>query len=161
MGARIERIVEKYKWSDLIREAHGAERDRLKAELGTLRAATRQVELLVQAATLLKDLPVASEAATSAQCSALTTLAFASMAITDDRVAAVVPQPSFGPFFQKPEVDEGLLEANSNGATWMTPSSEVMNGRKRRGSVTRDRCCDVAFSALLVFRATGPFTSTI
>ena len=31
-------------------------------------------------------------------------------------------------------MDEGLLEANSNGATEVTPSSEVMNGRKRRGS---------------------------
>ena len=36
-------------------------------------------------------------------------------------------------------MDEGLLEADNNGATWVTPSSEVMNGRKRRGSVSSPR----------------------
>ena len=41
--------------------------------------------------------------------------------IDDDRVTAVVPQPDFAPCFAQRAMDEGLLEANSNGATWMTP----------------------------------------
>ena len=48
---------------------------------------------------------------------------------------AVVPQPDFAPFFVKRAQDEGLLEDNTNSATEVTLSSEVMNGRKRRGSV--------------------------
>jgi hypothetical protein len=54
-------------------------------------------------------------------------------------VTAVVPQPDFAPFFVKRALDEGLIEENDNGATGVTPSSEVMNGRKRRGSVPRAR----------------------
>jgi hypothetical protein len=36
-------------------------------------------------------------------------------------------------------MDEGLLEAHNNGANEMTPSSEVMNGRKRRDSNPRSQ----------------------
>jgi hypothetical protein len=53
------RQAEMYKWGDLTREAHRAEREQLKAELGGLRVATSQAEVLVQAASFLKDLPAA------------------------------------------------------------------------------------------------------
>jgi DNA invertase Pin-like site-specific DNA recombinase len=135
---RIERTAEMYKWGDLTREAYRAERERLEAELATLRVATSQAEVLVQAAAFLKDLPAAWEAATSEQRNALARLVFESIEIEDDRVLAVVPQPDFAPFFIKRATDEGLLvEGNENGATGVTPSSEVMNGRKRRGSIQR------------------------
>jgi hypothetical protein len=115
-------------------------------------AATRQADLLIQAATLQKDLPVASEAATSAHSSALARLVFASIAIKDDRVAAVVPQPNFAPFFQKPEVDEGLLEANSNGATELTPSVKLCTGGSdgvlSASSSCLDRCSRIPFPDL-------------
>jgi hypothetical protein len=49
-------------------------------------------------------------------------------------MVTVVPEPDFPPFFVQRAMDEGLLAANDNGAMKVTPSSEVMNGRKRRGS---------------------------
>jgi hypothetical protein len=49
------------------------------------------------------------------------------------------PLPDFAPFFVQRAMEEGLLEAHTNGATGVTPSSEVMNGRKRRGSVSSPR----------------------
>jgi hypothetical protein len=88
---------------------------------------------------LLKDLPAAWDAATSEQRNALARLVFESIEIEDDRVIAVVPQPDFAPFFVKRAMDEGLLEADSSGATGVTPSCKVMNGRKRRGSAPRAR----------------------
>jgi site-specific DNA recombinase len=139
IGGRIERIAEMYKWGDLTREAYRAEREQLEAEHTTLRVATSQAEVLAQAATFLKDLPAAWEAASPAQRNALAVLVFEAIEIEDDRVTAVVPQPDFAPFFVKRALDEGLIEENDNGATGVTPSSEVMNGRKRRGSVPRAR----------------------
>jgi hypothetical protein len=126
-----------YKWGDITREAYRAERERLEAELGSLRTTTTQADVLVRAATLLKDLPAAWDAATADQRNALARLVFESIEIEDDRVTAVVPQSDFAPFFVKRAVDEGLLEANNNGATLVTPSTKVMNGRKRRVSVRR------------------------
>ena len=76
-------------------------------------------------------------AASPEQRNALARLVFESIEIEDDRVTAVVPQPEFAPFFVRRAQNEGLLEDNSNSATEVTPSSEVMNGRKRRGSVPR------------------------
>jgi site-specific DNA recombinase len=139
IGSRIERIAEMYKWGDLTREAYRGERQRLEKELGTLRAVTSQAEVLVQASTLLKDLPAAWEAATPEQRNGLARLVFESIEIEDDRVIAVVPQPDFAPFFVQRAMAEGLLEANSNGAIEMAPSSEVMNGRKRRDSNPRSQ----------------------
>ena len=49
------------------------------------------------------------------------------------------PLPDFAPFFVQRAMEEGLLEAHTNGATGVTPSSDVMNGRKRRGSVSSPR----------------------
>jgi site-specific DNA recombinase len=161
IGARIERIAEMYKWGDLTREAYRAERERLEAELATLRTTTNQAEVLVQAATLLKDLPAAWDAATAVQRNELARLVFETIEIEDDRVVAVVPQPDFAPFFVKRAMDEGLLEANTNGATGVTPSSEVTNGRKRRGSLTRDRRGRVAAYTIPVFRSTAPGATAI
>jgi site-specific DNA recombinase len=139
IGARIERIAEMYKWGDITREAYRAEREQLEGELARLRTTTSQAEVLAQAANFLKDLPAAWEAASSEQRNALARLVFESIEIEDDRVTAVVPQPDFAPFFVKRAVDEGLLEANTNGAPVVTPSSEVMNGRKRRDSNPRSQ----------------------
>ncbi len=137
--ARIERIAEMYKWGDLTREAYRTERERLEGDLATLRVATSQANVLVQAAALLKDLPAAWGAASSEQRNALARLVFESIEIEHDRVRAVVPQPDFAPFFVKRAIEGGLLEDNNNGAAEATPSSEVMNGRKRRGSMSSPR----------------------
>jgi hypothetical protein len=132
--SRIERIAEMYKWGDITRAAYRAEREQLEGELARLRTTTSQAELLAQAASFLRDLPTAWDAATPEQRNALPRLDFESIEIEDDRVAAVVPQPDFTPFFMKRAMDEGLIVAdNNNGASDVTPSSEVMNGRKRRG----------------------------
>ena len=71
--------------------------------------ATSQAEVLVQAATFLKDLPAAWEAATPEQRNALARLVFESIEIEDDRVIAVVPQPDFAPFFVKRAWMRGFL----------------------------------------------------
>jgi site-specific DNA recombinase len=99
IAARLERIKELYTWGDLTREAYVADRDRLEAELATLRGATDQAAVLAQAAELLRDLAAAWERATDAQKSDLARLVFRSVEIRGDRVIAVVPQPDFAPFF--------------------------------------------------------------
>lgn len=53
---------------------------------------------------------------------------FESIGIEDNRVIAVVPQSEFVSFFVKRAPDEGLLDANDNGVTGVTPSSEVRIG---------------------------------
>jgi hypothetical protein len=55
--------------------------------------------------------------------------------IRADRVVVVVPQRDFAPFFVQRAVDEGLLAANTSGATDVTPSRKVMCGRKRQESI--------------------------
>src|SRR5215207_8373688 len=76
------------------------------------------------------------------------------LAVARRELPLVVPQPDIVPFVIKRVNEESLpVEDNDNGATAVTPSSQVMNGRKRRGSLTRDRCCRLAARPLLVSRA--------
>src|SRR5215218_9645886 len=63
--SRIERIAEMYKWGDITREAYRAEREHLEGELGRLRTTTSHAEVLAQAASFLRDLPAAWDAATA------------------------------------------------------------------------------------------------
>ncbi len=137
IGGRIERIAEMYKWGDLTREAYRAEREQLEAELARLRGTTDRAAVLATAAAFLRDLPAAWDAANPEQRNALARLVFISVEITDDRVVAVVPQPDFAPFFVALATDDAAPEDNANGPDDSGPSSEVMNGRKRRGSVSR------------------------
>ncbi len=119
MEGRLERIAELYKWGDLTREAYVAERDRLQAELSALRTTADGAGLITRAAALLRDLPAAWAAATPDQRNTLARLIFQQVEIEDDRVAAVVPQPDFAPFF-------ALAEDNETG--WLdeaTPECQV------------------------------------
>lgn len=88
-----------YGWGDLTEEAYLAERRRVRADLASLEGATDWTTVLAQAAAFLRDLPAAWEAATPDQRNALARTVFQSVEITDGRVAAVVPQPEFAPFF--------------------------------------------------------------
>ena len=136
---RIERIAEMYKWGDLTREAYRAEREHLEADLAGLSGTKDRASVLAQAAAFLRDLARAWAAATPEQRNTLVRLVFQSVEIVDDRVVTVVPQPDFAPFFVAQAAAEGMLDGNESGADHSAPSSEVMNGRKRRGSLTRDR----------------------
>ncbi len=139
IGGRIERIAELYRWGDLTREAYRAEREHLEAELSGLLGTTDRAAVLAQAASVLRDLPAAWEAAMPEQRNALGRLVFESVEIADRRVAAVVPRPDFAPFFVARAEEEGLLVGNGNGAAEATPSTEVPNGRKRRDSNPRSQ----------------------
>src|SRR5215208_3275569 len=55
---------------------------------------------------------------------------------------------------------EGLPQANTNGAIGVTPSRKVMNGRKRRGSLTRDRRGGIAFDSVPLFGPTSALKKT-
>ncbi len=99
VAGRLERIKQLFKWGDLDVADYRVERDTLEAELAGLRATTHRSGLLAQAATFLRDLPAAWEAATAEQRNSLAQLVFQSVEIKDDRVVAVVPQPDFAPFF--------------------------------------------------------------
>jgi hypothetical protein len=158
---RIERITELYKWGDLTRETYRAEREQLEAELARLRVTTGQAEVLVQAAAFLKDLPGVWQNATPEQRNALAQRVVASIEIADDRVVAVVPQPDFAPFFVRRAIKEGLLSDNDNSAAEATLSTEVMNGRKRRGSLARDRRGRAASHSLAVSRTSASLTTTL
>ncbi len=136
---RLERIRELYKWGDLTREAYAAERDQLGTDLSTLTGTTDRANIMAQAAAFLRDLPAAWDAATPNERNALARLVFQSVEITDARVVAVVPQPDFTPFFvARAEADE-MLVSNKNGPEESEPSSEVLNGRKRRDSNPRSQ----------------------
>ena len=111
IAGRLERITELYRWGDLTREAYRADREALEAEQVTLRGTTDRAHLLAETAALLRDLPAAWGAATPDQRNALAKLVFQSVEIKDDRVAAVVPQPDFAPFFNLAEIDR---EAGGN-----------------------------------------------
>ncbi len=69
------------------------------------------------------------------QRNALSRLVFASVELADDWVVAVVPQADFAPFFVVAASEDGPVEDKANGAAGAAPSTEVLNGRKRRGSV--------------------------
>ncbi len=136
---RLERVRELYAWGDMTREAYVAERNHLDAELATLQGTGDQAALLAQAAVFLRDLPAAWKAAAPEQRNALARLVFASVEIADDRVTAIMPQPDFAPFFVAEAVEGGRIDGHGNGAGEPAPSSEVLIGRKRRGSLARDR----------------------
>lgn len=46
-------------------------------------------------------------------------------------------------------------------ATQATPSPEALNGRKRRGSVTRDRCCGTALGPVPLSGSPAPVSTAI
>ncbi len=131
---RRERIRELDKWGELTKEAYAAERDQLESELGSVSGTLARSNVLAQAATFLHDLPAALDAATPKERNAFARLVFQAVEITDDRVVAVVPQPDFTPFFVAQAEGNGVLMGNNNGPEESEPSSEVLNGRKRRGS---------------------------
>ena len=95
--------------------------------------ATDRAGVLAQA-VFLRDLPATWGASNPEQRNALARLVFGAVEVTDDRVAAVMPQPDFAPFFVTRVAAEGMLEENENGADETVRSSEVMYRRKRRGS---------------------------
>ena len=84
---------------DLTRDAYLAERDRLQDRPTGLRGATEWARAMTRAAGFRRDLPAALAAATPEQRNVLARLFFQSIEVTDNRVAAVVPQPDFTPFF--------------------------------------------------------------
>ncbi|MDP9357151.1 MAG: zinc ribbon domain-containing protein, partial [Chloroflexota bacterium] len=139
IAGRLERIRELYAWGDMTREAYVAERNHLDAELTSLQGTGDQATLLAQAAVFLRDLSAAWKAAAPEQRNALARLVFASVEIADDRVTAIMPQPDFAPFFVAEAVEGGRIDGHGNGAGEPAPSSEVLIGRKRRGSLARDR----------------------
>ncbi len=96
---RLERTTDLYRWGDLTREAFQAERDRLQAELGTLRGTDQRADLVAQAATFLRDLPAAWAAASPEQRNRLARLVFRAVEVRDDRLVAVTAKPDFAPFF--------------------------------------------------------------
>ncbi len=136
---RLERIRELYKWGDLTREAYAAERDQLESELGSLSGTLDRAKVLAQAAAFLRDLPAAWDAATPKERNALARLVFQSVEVTEDQVVAVVPQPDFAPFLVAQAEADGVLVGNNNGPEESEPSSEVLNGRKRRDSNPRSQ----------------------
>jgi DNA invertase Pin-like site-specific DNA recombinase len=150
IAGRIERIAEMYKWGDLTREAYRSERERLEAELKTLQGATDRAVVMAQAAALLRDLPAAWTSASPEQRNALARLVFAEIEIKEDRVVAVVPQPDFAPFFllQVGNSDDG--DEHADGAESSAPSSEVLNGRKRRGSIASPRHANDSLEPIVV-----------
>ena len=107
LAGRLERIKELYAWGDMTREAYQAERDRLEARLAAAKGTGERAALLERAAAFLRDLPAAWQAATPEQRNALARVVFRSVELVDDRVAAVVPQPDFAPFFNLAEVEAG------------------------------------------------------
>ncbi len=112
---RLERIRELYKWGDLTSEAYQSERDQLEAERATLRGSRDMAAILVQTATLLRDLAAMWRQATQEERNTLARLAFQSVEIKDDRVAAIVPTPDFAPFFVDEAAKNGRLGTNGNG----------------------------------------------
>ena len=98
-----------------------ADRDRLHVELSTVRTTTDRSSVIARAAALLRDLPAAWHEARPAQRNALARLIFQSVEIEDDRVAAVVPQRDFAPFF-------ALAENNETGwSVLTTPERQVLS----------------------------------
>ncbi len=75
-------------------------RDQLQRQVEGLRTDGQVEAALERAAAFLVDLPGAWRAADDAQRNALARLLFKEVRIKDDWVVAVVPQPSFAPFFE-------------------------------------------------------------
>jgi hypothetical protein len=144
---RLERIRELYKWGELTREAYVADRDRLHAELSTVQTTSDRASLVTRAAAFLRDLPAAWSTATPDQRNALARLIFQKVEIEDDRVAAVVPQPDFAPFF-------ALAGGNETG--WpdlATPDCQVLS---LAGGSDGDRCRHRVMTLLAQHRSTSP-----
>jgi hypothetical protein len=97
--SRLERIAELYKWGDLTREAYQSERDKLQAELASIKGEANLADVLTKTAQFLRDLPTAWGNAGPAQRNDLARLVFRSLEIKDDRVIAVVVNSEFTPFF--------------------------------------------------------------
>jgi hypothetical protein len=104
---RLKRITELYKWGDLTKEAYLADRDRLAGELASLQTVNSYASHLARAATFLSDLPAAWADATPDQRNASARFIFQKVEVEDVRVAAVVPQPDFAPFFVLAENEMG------------------------------------------------------
>jgi hypothetical protein len=120
-GLALERITERYTWGDLTREAYDADRDRLHADLSTVREANDSMSLITRAAAFLRDLTSDWAAATPDQRNALARLNFKKVEVEDDRVAAVVPKPDFAPIFVLTKDNEkGWLDA-------ATPKSQLFS----------------------------------
>ncbi len=88
-----------FELGDLTRAEYLERRERLQRQIEGLRTEGQVEAALERAAAFLGDLPAAWRAADDEQRNALARLLFQEVRIKDDWVVAVVPQPSFAPFF--------------------------------------------------------------
>ncbi len=88
-----------FELGDLTKAEYLERRDRLQRQIDGLRTNGQVEATLQRAAAFLMDLPEAWRAADDVQRNALARLLFEEVRIKDDWVVAVVPQPSFAPFF--------------------------------------------------------------
>lgn len=123
LETRLERIAELYTWGDLTREAYQAERAALAAELEGLSRDEAHLDALAETAAFLRDVPAAWAAADPDGRNEIARLLFASVSIKDDRVATVLVQPDYAPFF--------ALDCQAR--------ADVSNERKRRDSNPRSQ----------------------
>ena len=121
---------------DVAQEAYETDRDQLTAEQGLGEATTDHGGILTQAAALLRDRPVAWDAATPRERNALARLVPRAREIRDDQGKAVIAQAAVAPFFVE-NVERATASdfLHANGPDRAGPSDEVLNGRKRRGSL--------------------------
>ena len=138
IDSRLSRLKDMYQWGDIERAEYQAERDALKAELGTLIDAPDHAVALNQAAAFLRDLPAAWRAAAADQRNELVQTIFQEVEITDDRVTAVLPVPEFAPFFNLQIVDR-----ETGRATMAAPNPDVLRSGSD-GIRTRDLSLDRA-----------------
>jgi site-specific DNA recombinase len=88
-----------FQLGDLTKAEYLEQRDRLQRQLEGLQTEDEFGAAMAQAAAFLSDLPAAWATATAEQRNALARMLFQEIRINDDWVAAVLPQPSFAPFF--------------------------------------------------------------
>jgi DNA invertase Pin-like site-specific DNA recombinase len=88
-----------FELGDLTKAEYVDRRDRLQRQIEGLRTDGQVEAALERAAAFLVDLPGAGRAADDVQRNALARLLFKEVRLKDEWVVAVLPQPSFAPFF--------------------------------------------------------------
>jgi hypothetical protein len=141
------RLRELYLEGDIDGTEYRKRKAALTAELAALPSSDAPASDIGQRlAAYLAEIALAWQIATPEERNKLARQMFNSVTIENRTAVEITPRPDLLPFF----------------AVLAAESSNVMTyGRKRRGSLTRDRCCYPALRPLLVSRATAPLTATI
>lgn len=99
LEARLQRLASLFEWGDIDPADYRARRAEVERELATLRPASDRAAWLAEAATFLRDIGAAWQAATPEERNDIAVTLFERVTVTGERIEEAIVRPEMAPFF--------------------------------------------------------------